>query len=245
MLPLVAAPMPARRTTWSARGLSDRLGAVELHRRHELDPRDGRAVLDACGTGERRDGCYAYGDEERDVHGSGWSVGRRRDSRGLDGLDEENLAPLPDGSYEVARSRSTTRGRTCGVRRVPWTHTGDGEPMPLDRPEGRDRLRLRMDFEGVRISHVTKIWNPGPRPGAGDRGVASGIQIAASTSPHSSAEDFPVGILARDRGEPARDGRQAGARQAAPASVGTRGSFPGVAYRQQPRKPRPGSARLR
>jgi predicted ester cyclase len=71
------------------------------------------------------------------------------------------LQILPDGGYEVVSfAADEGRGNVIVYSAFTGTHTGEGGPVP---PTGR-RVRTDyvyvMEFEGDRIRHMTKIWNP-------------------------------------------------------------------------------------
>jgi predicted ester cyclase len=72
------------------------------------------------------------------------------------------LTPLPDGTAEV-RSFAVDEKRNnvtaYGVFR--GTHTGDGGPVPPTGKRAAADYVYVMDFDGDKISHMTKIWNDG------------------------------------------------------------------------------------
>ena len=72
------------------------------------------------------------------------------------------LTVLPDARYEVKSfATDTARNNVAAYGVFHGTHTGDGGPVP---PTGRkistDYVYV-MQFDGDRISHMTKIWNAG------------------------------------------------------------------------------------
>jgi len=72
------------------------------------------------------------------------------------------LGLVPDGAAEV-KSFATDheRNSVCAYGVFTGTHTGSGGPVP---PTGRrvssDYVYV-MEFDGGKISHMTKIWNAG------------------------------------------------------------------------------------
>ena len=70
------------------------------------------------------------------------------------------LGPIPDGRYELkAFAADPSRGTVVAAAVFHGTQTGPGGPVaPTGRPVTSDYVYL-MDFDGDRISHMTKIWN--------------------------------------------------------------------------------------
>ena len=72
------------------------------------------------------------------------------------------LTVLPDARYEVKSfATDSVRNSVAAYGVFHGTHTGQGGPVP---PTGRaintDYVYV-MQFDGDRISHMTKIWNAG------------------------------------------------------------------------------------
>ena len=72
------------------------------------------------------------------------------------------LSVLPDAHYEVKSfATDAARNNVAAYGIFYGTHTGQGGPVP---PTGRrvatDYVYV-MQFEGDKISHMTKIWNAG------------------------------------------------------------------------------------
>ena len=70
------------------------------------------------------------------------------------------FTPIPDLSYEI-KSFSTDNDRNCVTvfAVVNGTQTGEGGPVP---PTGNSVVAdyvYVMNFDGDKISHMTKIWN--------------------------------------------------------------------------------------
>jgi len=70
------------------------------------------------------------------------------------------FTPMPDGSYEV-RSFAVDEDRNnvmaYGIFR--GTHSGEGGPVPPAGKQVESDYVYIMEFEGGRISHMTKVWN--------------------------------------------------------------------------------------
>lgn len=68
----------------------------------------------------------------------------------------------PDASYELKSfAVDEDRNNVCGYAIFRATHTGDGGPVPPTGKAVEADYVYAMQFEGDRISHMTKIWNDG------------------------------------------------------------------------------------
>ena len=72
------------------------------------------------------------------------------------------LAMLPDGRYEV-RSFATdiARNNVAAYGVFHGTHTGPGGPVPATGKHLSTDYVYVMQFEGDKITHMTKIWHAG------------------------------------------------------------------------------------
>ncbi|MEM9434648.1 MAG: nuclear transport factor 2 family protein [Pseudomonadota bacterium] len=70
------------------------------------------------------------------------------------------LTPIPDGRYELtAFASDETRGTIVATAKFHGTQTGDGGPVaPTGKSVVSDYAYV-MQFDGGKISHMTKIWN--------------------------------------------------------------------------------------
>jgi predicted ester cyclase len=72
------------------------------------------------------------------------------------------LVFIPDGSY-VVKSFATDheRNNVCAYGVFSGTHSGPGGPVaPTGKSTSTDYVYV-IEFEGGKISHMTKIWNAG------------------------------------------------------------------------------------
>ena len=119
-----------------------------------------QSFFDACETGKGWAGCSQYCYPEATFSSQ---AGVLSDIKTLEAYTEwmkGMFTPIPDGSYEV-RSFAVDEERNnvsaYGVFR--GTHSGDGGPLPpTGKPIEADYVYV-MQFDGERISHMTKIWN--------------------------------------------------------------------------------------
>src|SRR3954447_8720124 len=72
------------------------------------------------------------------------------------------LGLMPDGHYTV-KSFATDgeRNNVCAYGVFSATHTGQGGPLPPTGKSTNTDYVYVMQFEGDKISHMTKIWNSG------------------------------------------------------------------------------------
>jgi len=70
------------------------------------------------------------------------------------------FGPVPDGAYEVRSfAVDEQRGNVTAYGVFRGTHTGPGGPVaPTGKKVEADYVYV-MQFDGDRISHMTKIWN--------------------------------------------------------------------------------------
>ena len=73
------------------------------------------------------------------------------------------LVPLPDGHYQIKSfAVDVERGNVVVAAVFHGTHTVDtGDGAPTGKSVATDYAYV-MDFDGDKISHMTKIWNDGP-----------------------------------------------------------------------------------
>ncbi len=72
------------------------------------------------------------------------------------------LGPLPDGHYELKSFATDEKRRNVSAYAVfHGTHTGEGGPKPSTAKEVATDYVYVMQFDGDKISHMTKIWHSG------------------------------------------------------------------------------------
>ncbi|WP_406649449.1 nuclear transport factor 2 family protein [Aliisedimentitalea scapharcae] len=121
-----------------------------------------RDFFEACETGKGWDVCKQ------------WCTGGATFSAQADALGDVNtlagyadwmqglLVPLPDGRYELKSfAVDEDRGNVTAAAVFHGTHTVDaGNGAPTGKSAAADYVYV-MDFDGDKISHMTKIWNDG------------------------------------------------------------------------------------
>ncbi len=72
------------------------------------------------------------------------------------------LTPIPDGHYELkAFAMDEARNTAIGFAVFHGTQTGPGGPVPPTGKTVAADYVYAMQFDGDRISHMTKIWHDG------------------------------------------------------------------------------------
>lgn len=70
------------------------------------------------------------------------------------------LTPIPDGRYVLtAFAADKARGTVVATAEFHGTQTGDGGPVPPTGQSVVSDYAYVMQFNGDKISHMTKIWN--------------------------------------------------------------------------------------
>ena len=124
--------------------------------------RDAFAFFDACETGKGWDACKDYCKADATFS---CQSGALADVTTLTDYCEwmkGMFGPMPAASYDLkAFATDTERGRVIAAAIFNGTHTGDGGPVaPTGKSTASDYAYV-MEFDGGKVSHMTKIWNDG------------------------------------------------------------------------------------
>lgn len=116
--------------------------------------------FEACETGKGWEACRQYCLDGATFSAQADALAGVDTLEAYTGWTKGILTPLPDGRYEV-RSFAVDEDRrnvsVCAVFR--GTHTGEGGPVPATGKKVETDYVYVMDFDGGKISHMTKIWN--------------------------------------------------------------------------------------
>jgi steroid delta-isomerase-like uncharacterized protein len=120
------------------------------------------AFFDACETGKGWEGCKEWCHEDASFSCQADALA---DVPTLEGYAEwmKGMAtPVPDMRYEL-KSFSADEARNCVTAFAVFhgTQTGEGGPVPATGKTVAADYVYAMEFEGDKISHMTKIWNDG------------------------------------------------------------------------------------
>jgi predicted ester cyclase len=118
--------------------------------------------FDACETGKGWEVCQQYCHPKATFSAQAGA---------LDGVDtlqaytdwmQGLLTPVPDGNYELRSfGVDEERGNVSAYAVFRGTHTGEGGPVPATGKSVEADYVYVMQFDGDKISHMTKIWNDG------------------------------------------------------------------------------------
>ena len=118
--------------------------------------------FDACETGKGWSGCSGF------CHPGATFSAQTGALAGITTLEAYTdwmkglFGPMPDGSYEVRSFAADERRKNVSAYGVfRGTHTGAGGPVPPTGKRVEADYVYVMQFDGDRISHMTKIWNDG------------------------------------------------------------------------------------
>jgi predicted ester cyclase len=119
-----------------------------------------KEFFDACETGQGWEGCSRYCTADATFSAQAEPLADVQTLEGYADWMKGLLTPLPDGRYEV-KSFAEDAGRKNVVAYAIFsgTHTGEGGPCPPTGKSASSDYVYVMDFDGDRISHMTKIWN--------------------------------------------------------------------------------------
>lgn len=116
--------------------------------------------FDACETGKGWDACREFCHEGATFSAQADALAEVKTIQAYTDWMKGVYAFAPDAGYELRSfGVDEERGNVSGYGVFRATHTGEGGPVP---PTGRaveaDYVYF-MQFEGDKISHMTKIWN--------------------------------------------------------------------------------------
>lgn len=120
------------------------------------------AFFDACETGKGWEACSEYCTPNATFSAQAEPLLDVKTLAQYTDWMKGMLTVLPDARYEVKSfATDSVRNSVAAYGVFHGTHTGQGGPVP---PTGRaintDYVYV-MQFDGDRISHMTKIWNAG------------------------------------------------------------------------------------
>ena len=121
-----------------------------------------RAFFDACETGKGWEGCQQYCAPDATFSSQAEPLADIHTLQQYTDWMKAILTPIPDGRYELKSfAADEERNNVTAYGIFSGTHTGEGGPCPPTGKSVSTDYVYVMDFEGDRISHMTKIWNSG------------------------------------------------------------------------------------
>lgn len=116
--------------------------------------------FDACETGKGWEGCQEYCHPNATFSAQSDALAEIDALEGYTNWMKGLLGILPDGSYETRFfAVDEDRNNVCAYAVFRGTHTGAGGPVPPTHKTVEADYVYVMEFDGDRISHMTKIWN--------------------------------------------------------------------------------------
>ena len=120
------------------------------------------SFFDACETGKGWDNCRNYC---RDGASFSCQADALAEITTLEGYTEwlkGLLTITPDGRYDLKSFATDAENcKVCAFAVFHGTHTGEGGPVPPTGKQTATDYVYVMEFDGDKISHMTKIWNDG------------------------------------------------------------------------------------
>ena len=116
--------------------------------------------FDACESGKGWEGCQQY------CHPDAKFAAQTTALAGIDTLEayaewlKSIYTLMPDASYEILSfGVDEARNNVMGFGIFRGTHTGEGGPLPPTNKRVETDYVYVMQFEGDKISQMTKVWN--------------------------------------------------------------------------------------
>lgn len=118
--------------------------------------------FDACESGKGWEACQGYCHPTATFEAQAGSLAEIDSVQGYTEFMKGLYTPMPDGRYEVKSFAVDEERNNVSVFGVfHGTHTGEGGPVPPTGKSVAADYVYVMQFDGDKISHMTKIWNDG------------------------------------------------------------------------------------
>jgi steroid delta-isomerase-like uncharacterized protein len=120
------------------------------------------AFFEACETGKGWEVCSAYCAPDATFSAQAEPLLGVKTLAAYTDWMRDIMTVLPDARYEVKSfATDSARNNVAAYGIFHATHSGEGGPVPpTGRKTSTDYVYV-MQFEGGKISHMTKIWNAG------------------------------------------------------------------------------------
>jgi predicted ester cyclase len=118
------------------------------------------AFFHACESGEGWEACKQYCHPDASFSAQAAPLREIDTVQEYTGWMQAQYEAMPDIEYELTSlAVDEERGNVCACAVLRGTHTGEGGPVePTGKSVASDYVYV-MEFDGDRISHLTKIWN--------------------------------------------------------------------------------------
>jgi predicted ester cyclase len=121
-----------------------------------------RAFFDAVDTGLGWETCSAYCHPDATFDAQADALAEINTLADYAEWMKGMMSVVPDGHYEMKSfAADPERGNVTAYAIFNATHTGEGGPVPPTGKSASSDYVYVMQFDGDKISHLTKIWNDG------------------------------------------------------------------------------------
>ncbi|MEM6848760.1 MAG: nuclear transport factor 2 family protein [Pseudomonadota bacterium] len=118
-----------------------------------------KSFFEACETGQGWAACAPYCADGATFSAQSDALADINSLEGYADWMKGILGPIPDGHYELTGFAADPERQTVIATAVfIGTNTGDG-PVPATGKQIASDYAYVMNFDGAKISHMTKIWN--------------------------------------------------------------------------------------
>ncbi|MFC3613345.1 ester cyclase [Lutimaribacter marinistellae] len=118
------------------------------------------AFFEACETGQGWDSCKVFCHEGASFSCQADALAETTTLADYADWMKGLLTPVPDGRYNLtAFAADEARGTVVATAEFQGTQTGEGGPVPPTGKSVVSDYAYVMQFDGDKISHMTKIWN--------------------------------------------------------------------------------------
>jgi len=119
-----------------------------------------KEFFEACETGKGWEGCKIHCHEGATFSCQADALAETTTLAAYADWMKGLLTPVPDGRYELTGfALDNARGTVVATAQFRGTQTGEGGPVaPTGKSVVSDYAYV-MEFDGDKISHMTKIWN--------------------------------------------------------------------------------------
>lgn len=119
-----------------------------------------QAFFDACETGKGWETCNQWCREGATYSCQADALADTKSLEAYADWMKGLLTPVPDGHYNLtAFAMDQTRGTAVATAEFHGTQTGEGGPVPPTGKAVVSHYAYIIQFEGDKITHMTKVWN--------------------------------------------------------------------------------------
>jgi predicted ester cyclase len=118
------------------------------------------AFYEACETGKGWAACSGYCTADASFSAQAMSLGEMKTVEAYAQFMAGIHQTMPDASHELlCLGEDAERGKVAVFGTFSGTHSGPGGPVEPTGKSTTTQIAYIMEFEGGKISHITKVWN--------------------------------------------------------------------------------------